>query len=43
MYIIYGIKNCNTMKKAFTWLDEHQINYQFHNYKTDSQFVKPQQ
>ena len=34
MYIIYGIKNCNTMKKAFTWLDEHQINYQFHNYKT---------
>ncbi|OCG03804.1 ArsC family reductase [Gilliamella apis] len=35
MYIIYGIKNCNTMKKAFTWLDEHQVNYQFHNYKTD--------
>lgn len=35
MYKIYGIKNCNTMKKAFTWLDEHQINYQFHNYKTD--------
>ena len=25
MYIIYGIKNCNTMKKAFTWLDEHQL------------------
>lgn len=24
------------MKKAFTWLDEHQVNYQFHNYKTDS-------
>lgn len=23
------------MKKAFTWLDEHQVNYQFHNYKTD--------
>lgn len=35
MYIIYGIKNCNTMKKAFTWLDDHQISYQFHNYKTD--------
>lgn len=35
MYIIYGIKNCNTMKKAFTWLDEQQISYQFHNYKTD--------
>ena len=35
MYIIYGIKNCNTMKKAFTWLDEQQISYQFHNYKTE--------
>lgn len=35
MYIIYGIKNCNTMKKAFTWLDEHNISYQFHNYKTE--------
>ncbi len=23
------------MKKAFTWLDKHQVNYQFHNYKTD--------
>ncbi|OCG01019.1 ArsC family reductase [Gilliamella sp. wkB112] len=35
MYIIYGIKNCDTMKKAFAWLDAHQIKYQFHNYKTD--------
>ena len=35
MYIIYGIKNCNTMKKAFTWLNDHHIQYQFHNYKTD--------
>ncbi|OCG21553.1 ArsC family reductase [Gilliamella sp. wkB108] len=35
MYIIYGIKNCDTMKKAFAWLDEHQVQYQFHNYKTD--------
>lgn len=35
MYIIYGIKNCNTMKKAFSWLDDHHIQYQFHNYKTD--------
>lgn len=30
---IFGIKNCNTMKKAFNYLDEHQINYQFHDYK----------
>lgn len=35
MYIIYGIKNCDTMKKAFKWLNEQHINYQFHNYKTD--------
>ncbi|WP_267340714.1 MULTISPECIES: ArsC family reductase [unclassified Gilliamella] len=35
MYIIYGIKNCNTMKKAFSWLDDHHVQYQFHNYKTD--------
>lgn len=30
---IYGIKNCNTMKKAFTYLDEHEVTYQFHDYK----------
>ncbi|WP_392565514.1 ArsC family reductase [Utexia brackfieldae] len=35
MYQIYGIKNCDTMKKAFTWLDEHHVQYQFHNYKTE--------
>ncbi|MCX8597329.1 ArsC family reductase [Gilliamella sp. B3486] len=32
---MYGIKNCDTMKKAFTWLNDHQVSYQFHNYKTD--------
>lgn len=30
---IYGIKNCDTMKKAFAWLDEHGIAYEFHDYK----------
>lgn len=35
MYLIYGIKNCDTMKKAFAWLDGHNVKYQFHNYKTD--------
>ncbi|WP_337268095.1 ArsC family reductase [Oryzifoliimicrobium ureilyticus] len=30
---IYGIKNCDTMKKARTWLDEHGIAYDFHDYK----------
>lgn len=31
--VIYGIKNCDTMKKAFAWLDEHGVAYQFHDYK----------
>jgi arsenate reductase len=31
---IYGIKNCDTMKKARTWLDEHGVRYDFHDYKT---------
>lgn len=34
MTTIYGIKNCDTMKKARTWLDEHGVQYQFHDYKT---------
>jgi arsenate reductase (glutaredoxin) len=31
---IYGIKNCDTMKKARAWLDEHHVAYDFHDYKT---------
>lgn len=31
---IYGIKNCDTMKRAFAWLDQHGVAYQFHDYKT---------
>ena len=30
---IYGIKNCDTMKKARAWLDERKITYGFHDYK----------
>jgi arsenate reductase len=30
---IYGIKNCDTMKKARAWLDSHGIDYTFHDYK----------
>lgn len=33
--VIYGIKNCNTMQKAFKWLDNHDISYQFHDYKKE--------
>ena len=32
---IYGIKNCDTMKKAFAWLDAKKIAYDFHDYKKD--------
>ena len=30
---IYGIKACDTMKKARAWLDDHEVAYQFHDYK----------
>jgi arsenate reductase len=30
---IYGIRNCDTMKKAFAWLESHEIAYDFHDYK----------
>jgi arsenate reductase len=33
--IIYGIKNCDTMKKARTWLDARGVAYAFHDYKAE--------
>ncbi|WP_374304394.1 ArsC family reductase [Ferrovibrio sp.] len=30
---IYGIKNCDTMKKAFIWLKDHGVAHEFHDYK----------
>ena len=32
---IYGIKSCDTMKKAFAWLEGNNISYEFHDYKKD--------
>lgn len=32
---IYGIKNCDTMKKARVWLDSHGVAYSFHDYKAE--------
>ena len=32
---IYGIRNCDTMKKARTWLDAQSQAYTFHDYKTE--------
>jgi Spx/MgsR family transcriptional regulator len=35
MVRIYGIKNCDTMKKAFAWLDSRKVAYEFHDYKKE--------
>lgn len=32
---MYGIKNCDTIKKARRWLDEQGVAYQFHDYRVD--------
>lgn len=32
---MYGIPNCDTVKKARKWLDDHMIAYRFHNYKKE--------
>ena len=31
--IVYGIKNCNTVKTALDWLKKHKIEFEFHDYK----------
>ncbi len=31
--IVYGIPNCNTVKKALDWLKANQIDFEFHDYK----------
>jgi arsenate reductase len=31
--VVYGIRNCDTMKKAFAWLDRRKVAYEFHDYK----------
>jgi arsenate reductase len=33
MVTLYGIRNCDTMKKAFAWCEEHKVAYDFHDYK----------
>lgn len=31
---LYGIRNCDTMKKARAWLDSRGVDYEFHDYKS---------
>jgi len=35
MYTLYGIKNCDTVKKARQWLDKNDIVYRFHDFRLD--------
>ena len=35
MTTLYGIKNCDTVRKARRWLDEHDVAYTFHDLRSD--------
>ncbi|GHE90266.1 ArsC family reductase [Thalassotalea profundi] len=35
MTVIYGIKNCDTVKKTLKWLDNNNINYEFHDFRVN--------
>jgi len=35
MLILYGIKNCDAIKKSINWLAKNEVNFKFHDYKKD--------
>jgi len=35
MITLYGIKNCDTVKKARTWLEQNKVDYRFHDFRAD--------
>ena len=35
MVTLYGIKNCDSVKKAKKWLDDHAVDYQYHDFRID--------
>lgn len=35
MITLYGIKNCDTVKKARSWLDKNKVDYKFHDFRAD--------
>lgn len=35
MITLYGIKNCDTVKKARTWLEQNKMDYRFHDFRAD--------
>jgi Spx/MgsR family transcriptional regulator len=40
MVVLFGINNCDTVKKAKTWLDQNGIAYIFHDYRVDGLSVE---
>ena len=38
--VIFGIANCDTVKKARRWLDDHQVRHQFHDFRRDGLTAK---
>jgi Spx/MgsR family transcriptional regulator len=39
--MVYGIKNCDAVKKARKWLDEHHAQYRFHDFREDGMAQVP--
>jgi len=35
MLTVYGIKQCDTVRKALKWLEQNGVDYQFHDFRTD--------
>ncbi len=35
VYILYGIKNCDSVKKAGIWLEQHGLSYQLHDFRRE--------
>lgn len=35
MITLYGIRNCDTCRKAWKWLDGHGVEYRFHDFRRD--------
>ena len=35
MIVVYGISNCDTVKKTIKWLDKNDVSYSFHDYRKD--------
>ena len=43
MITLYGIKNCNTVKKARKWLEKNDVEYRFHDFREDGMDSVPLQ